>query len=380
LIPETYYDPYDLWAIERIGRWKLSAQRGALSAIPIVAGIAFADGVAPTFMRRAMGVVRRSYAHTEALLSGASPEDQSAAQRFLAVAKAQLIRTNSGGGWGYPFDWYSRNAPNGVYAAMTLPFVTVTPYVMEESVRLRQQSRFRNDCEALFALTWGFLEDLVPLQDDDEGLCVSYAPVREPMKIVNASSYAAVAYALHAVHGSKDHGSRANERAHRLIRWVAGQQAENGSFPYLAGEHRLNFIDTFHSCIVVRNLRRAAELVPELQGDVASVAARGFAYIRKVLFDPDTGLCRRFARASWKDPLYRWDLYDQAEFLGLLTDFGCLKEARALVQRVDDTFGGRTGYAARITIFGRRWGVGYMRWGIAPYLYQKSRFERLAGA
>ena len=62
-------------------------------------------------------------------------------------------------------------------------------------------------------------------------------------------------------------------------------------------------------------------LVPELAERVDPAVQSGWSFLQNKLYDEKPGLCRRFIQKSVKDP-FRWDLYDQAEYIGLLVDFG----------------------------------------------------------
>src|SRR5690606_35935743 len=92
--------------------------------------------------------------------------------------------------------------------------------------------------------------------------------VEEPRIVVNANSYAAFAYAMHAVHGREQIRSMAREKALRLVRWVISEQEESGLWWYYADREPGNFIDGFHSCFVVKNLIKVKHLLPEAGGIV----------------------------------------------------------------------------------------------------------------
>jgi hypothetical protein len=210
------------------------------------------------------------------------------------------------------------------------------------------------------------------MHEDPDNLALSYAPVDEPRVVVNANAYAAFAYGLHAVHGRDEVRPVALEKAIRLARWVIWQQQTDGAWVYYADQEPGNFIDCFHSCFVVKNLLKVKWLIPEVSEVVMPTVEQGWAYIRSKLYDPEHGLCRRFAKRAQRDP-FRWDLYDQAEYLGLLVDFGLLEEAREFRQRVEFRFRKGKHWYCRIDIFGRRWGKDFLRWGIVPFWYHKAR-------
>ncbi len=76
-----------------------------------------------------------------------------------------------------------------------------------------------------------------------------------------------------------------------------------------------------------------------------------------------------------RDP-FKLDLYDQAEYLGLLVDFDLLDEAVEFSARVEMRFRKGEHWYCRIDIFGRRWGKDFLRWGIVPFWYHRARLKK----
>lgn len=272
--------------------------------------------------------------------------------------------------WGLGFPWMSKN---GLYGP-EIPFVTHTPYVMEALLKLATLPNCHNEAMVVFNDTWKFLESLKVMHESDSDLALSYAPIDEPRMVVNANSYAAFAYALHAVHGKEGLRETARIKCEKLVRWVVKQQGADGSWFYYADKDPGNFIDCFHSCFVVKNLLKVSKLLPDLSALVQPSTYSGWAYIKSAFYDGDIGLCRRFAVRAQRDP-FRWDLYDQAEYMGLLVDFGLLAEASAFAERVEKKFCKKDHWYCRIDIFGRRWGKDFLRWGIVPFWYHSARLN-----
>ncbi len=373
------FDPYDVWSspygvvIRRV--YYSGHVFGKLAAI----ALALADWLTPGFSRRIIRAAKRSYPIV-------------AAQRILMLdVENRLTRELSGElasyltalgtrcsqkqawAWGLGFPWMSKN---GLYGP-DVPFVTHTPYVMEALLVLSGRSAAFNQADEMFHGTWRFLESLLVMYEDQSLLALSYAPVEEPRSVVNANSYAAFAYALHAVHGRPEVQNKAREKAKKLINWVIRQQQKDGSWFYYADEKPGNFIDCFHSCFVVKNLIKVSRLVPEFAGPIDAAVDNGWQFIEENFHDSRAGLCRRFMVHAQRDP-YRWDLYDQAEYLGLLVDFGEMECAERFVRQVEDNFRSGENWFCRIDIFGRRWGKNFIRWGIAPFLYHRARWKKAA--
>jgi len=373
------HDPYDAWTPPVIGRMKVAATKGSRVGYLASGVVALADLAAPNLLRKLFRVRPARYVHTDALLlmSGGS---YIRTDDFLAHAESAAISVNGGIGWGYPFDWYTRNAPNEVYPANSVPFITVTPYVMEALLSIATDDPARADrALGLFLDTWGFLESLRTMAESPEHLALSYGPVDEQLKIINANAYAAYAYALHALHGEPAYRAVARDKSVRIARWVVAQQESNGAWWYLADARFNNFMDCFHSCFTVKNLAKARNLLGADLGFADQAISAGREFIRNNFYDPASGLCRRFLAKGTKDPLFNWDIYDQAEYLGLLIDDGRLDEAQNFRATVRSRFARGPDWYCRIDIFGRPWGRNFLRWGIMPFLYQCSRLERALG-
>lgn len=373
----TCSDPYDLWATPFGITVKRLYYKGRISGKFGAVGLGLLDWLAPDLSRRMVGAKLRTYpivvAHevlrrkVEQRLLEPEAEELFQCLRSIAVAPTG----NQAWAWGLGFPWMSKN---GLYGP-EVPFVTHTPYVMEALLTLANSPTVRDEAMAMFYGTWPFLESLKVMDEGKDFLALSYAPVKEPRIVVNANAYAAFAYALHAVYGDKNIREAARKKARLLARWVVRQQKKDGSWFYYADREPGNLIDGFHSCFVVKNLIKIKRLLPDVAGTVDEAISKGFGFIRSSLYDPKAGLVRRFAVRSHRDP-FRWDLYDQAEYLGLLVDFGLLDEAKEFASYVEDRFRKGDHWYCRIDIFGRRWGKNFLRWGIVPFQYHRARLDR----
>lgn len=360
------YDPYDIWSLPALGKIKTkwtSGHRLFALSVPLIGAM---EMIAPNYFRKILGVKPHIFAHIAAMryFSDALPPREA-----LEIFKATRVQESA---WGLPFAWFSKN---GAYSANT-PYVTNTPYVMEALVSLSQKSDFQVEAKSLFWETWDFLESLEIMYSTNTQLALSYAPVHEPRKVVNANSYAALAYALHSVHGQERVRDLAADYAERLVNWILDQQQPEGNWFYYADNAPGNFIDGFHSCFIVKNLLKTQKLLPHLVAKTQPAINKGWEYIRKNIYDSKHNLCQRYSQRSHRDP-FRWDLYDQAEYLGLLVDFALYDEAREFISNVELRFFKDGHWYCRIDILGRRWGKDFLRWGVAPYLYHKHRMQLL---
>jgi hypothetical protein len=225
----------------------------------------------------------------------------------------------------------------------------------------------------MFRATWRFLESLKVMDETVDMLSLSYGPVDEPRPVVNANTYASFAFALHAANNEQKHNI-ALDKTLRIARWVVNQQRSDGSWTYFADDLPGNFIDGFHSCLVLRNLRKVAKIVPSAREIVEKAINKGWTFLRACAFDKHNGMLKRFVVRDFHDP-YAWDIYDQAEYLGLLIDFGEIEEAVRFRSHIINQFSNGTDWWCRIDILGRRWGRNFLRWGIVPFWFHSARLD-----
>jgi hypothetical protein len=248
------------------------------------------------------------YAMAFAFLAECRKQEQwlERARHFLSV----LVETRCPGmkeyAWGYPFSWVTIDGTLTTGTAL----ITTTPYVYEafsqvyaldvdprwlaimQSIARHAYSEYRQLATAPGAESTGY----TPSPDDT---CL----------VVNASAYRATLLARAGVELSEP---KYLEAAERNIRFVAGAQNEDGSWPY-AVDGRRGFVDHFHTCFVMKSLTKAMRYIESPEAERA--IERGVAYYRTNLFD-ELGLPRPFARAP-RLITYRRELYDYAECVNL---------------------------------------------------------------
>lgn len=371
-----YFDPYDVWSIPIIGRLKTSYYRGGRVAKLMVAVVYLVDLVCPRLLRSLLRCRPSSFPHVDAMVLLAE-RDCAELSKIAPLALSSFRASSAHGegcGWGLPFAWYSKN---GEYPAST-PYITNTPYVMEALVRLLSEvssPEVQREAQELFDATWDFLSSLQPMYVAEGVRALSYSPFDEPRIVVNANSYAALAYALHAVYGKSARKAQALRVSRELVAWLIHVQGSDGSWQYYADDAPGNFIDCFHSCFVVKNLAKISALIPEWAPEIDASLSAGREYILRTFPDSGSGLCRRFSTRDIRDP-FQWDIYDQAEFVGILIDMGRLGQAQQVMSAAHTWFRDGSDWYCRIDLLGRRWGRNYMRWGVMPLLYQQSRLAR----
>lgn len=364
-------DPYDLWMTDLGVEVRRQFYRGKLSGKLAAVAIAFADWTAPGLSRslvRSEGIVCPI---TVAQLILLNPQVDPAEALAVLLDCAVPDRGTYGLAWGLGFPWMSKN---GFYSP-GIPFITHSPYAMEALLSLSRSTEVADQALESFRDTWPFLETLHVMHDTKSELALSYAPVQEPRIVINANAYAAFAFALHSKYNDRA-GLGALERVNRLVNYVISQQREDGSWFYYADSAPGNFIDCFHSCFVLKNLLKIDALGLGVEADIDQAVSRGKAYLDDHFFDEKRGLVQRFTQRDIKDP-YVWDLYDQAEYLGLMIDCGDLERAERLHHQVCSDFSDGDNWYCRLDWFGRKWGRNFARWGIVPFHYQAARLKNL---
>lgn len=370
-----YYDPYDLWALPFGQKIRHGFYNGNTSGKIMAAGIAAFELLFPTLSRRIIGIKKSLHPITVSqyiLLSDLNNwVTNENADSYLEQLRTQsAIDEQDLLAFGLGFVWVSKN---GTYSNR-IPFVTHTPYAMEALLSI---SKFENCNSAvhLFENTWNFIESLIVMEESGDKLALSYAPVEEPRIVINANSYAALSYSLHYVNNSKCNKELAYKKAIKIVNWIISKQQKDGSWLYYADNETGNFIDCFHSCFVIKNLIKVKQELQLIDKKVDQAIEKGSNYIIDNFYDQKTGLVTRFSVRDIKDP-YKYILYDQAEFIGMLIDIGNLKLAQEVINSSEHWFRRHGSYYSQIDIFGRKVGKDYMRWGVIPYLLQKSRFDR----
>lgn len=368
------YDPYDLWATASGLNIRKRFYEGGLTGKAGAALFSLMDWVMPSLSRTIVGVSPRLHpitiAHLLLISRYTGFELQNSSIDILKRLASKRKSSNTEWSWGLGFPWMSKN---GLYDK-DMPFVTHTPYVMEALLFLSAKKVFERDAMEMFNGTWSFLESLQVKESGVGTLALSYAPVSEPRIVINANAYASFAYALHSKYGRKDIREVAKAKAIKIANWVLSQQDERGAWFYYADKDPGNFIDCFHSCFVLKNLIKASELIVDIPSQIA--VEKGFYFLKEGFYDSASGVCKRFYIRDIKDP-YKWDLYDQAEFLGMLIDLGKIEEARSFHDSVKRIFNSGDDWWCKIDLLGRRWGKNLLRWGIAPFWYNSARLENI---
>ncbi|HEY8549382.1 MAG TPA: hypothetical protein VIL35_05440 [Vicinamibacterales bacterium] len=284
-----------------------SPRLGTLAVAPMVASEAFLPAARRLFHRpMRFPIADAHYAMGFGYLyeSTGEPRFFDRMAHFLDELEASRCPGYADRGWGYPFDWVTRN---GTIRAQT-PLITSTPYVYEaftQAIDLRPDTRW---IETADSIVRHVCTDIRDFETSPRASTCSYTPFDQG-GVVNASAYRAGMLALAAQRTGREALWAIGERN---LRFVLEAQNPDGSWPYAVDGER-HFVDHFHTCFVMKGLAK----VHRVTGDPACGAAleRGIEFYLRHLFDED-GLPRPFARAP-RLTVYRRELYDCAECINL---------------------------------------------------------------
>ena len=311
---ETSYDFQTVYASPLAQRAKALYYRQPLVGTMAVAPMVLCEAVFPAARRLFWGrqrfpIADAHYAMGFAMLSRrpeASPHDYDRAVHFLEVLEATRCAGYERDGWGYPFDWETKQ---GTITSGT-PLITTLPYVYEafrEVYAIDKDERWR---EHLRSIAQHALLDYHEVATGPEAARCTYIPSPDdPAEVVNASAYRAALLTTAAVDLAEPAYA---EAARRNINFLLETQNPDGSWDYSISTRR-DFIDHFHTCFVLKALARIERLTGDRRCTVA--LERGVAYYVEHLFD-DGGLPRPFSKPP-RFTFYRRELYDYAECLNL---------------------------------------------------------------
>jgi hypothetical protein len=308
---ETSQDHQDFYA-SRVGRaaknlYYRSPTLGKAAVLPMVVCEAFLPWTRRFyFPRMRLPIADAHFAMGYAVLHQMTGERRhlERAIHFLEVLEQTRCPGFDRHGWGYPFDWQTRN---GILARGT-PLITTAPYCYEAFThvsRLSPDPRWRGVMRSI--------ADHVLLDYRDVELApgvatCTYTPTGGE-RVVNASAYRAFTlFSAWREFGDE----RYRTTADRNLNFVLQCQLADGSWPYAVDGTR-PFVDHFHTCFVMKALAKIEALTGH--AGCRDALDRGVAYYTQHLFD-EAGLPRPFARAP-RLTVYRRELYDCAECINL---------------------------------------------------------------
>jgi hypothetical protein len=375
---ERSYDPHDFWAwIPGRKAKRLYYRRpvvGALAVAPFVA----LDTFVPSSRR--LVACRRRYAIADAHYAagffhwGTVTRDAEAIARgvhFLDELERERCEGFDELCWGYPFDWESRS---GTIAAGT-PLITTVPYAYE-AFELGYEATGRQSFLRIMESIAAFAFDRIPVTELDDGSAAAgYAPSLYTT-VVNASCYRGF---LLAAAGRRFRQPNWTSEGERNITFALATQRADGSWPYatMKGDE---FVDNFHTCLVLKNLFKFWRLTD--RADALDAVRRGYAFYRRNLLDERLQPIPFAVKPRLT--LHRGDLYDYAEGINLAVLLREVEpEARDILEEmlrglVTQWSLGDGHFVTRRLLVGRNT-IPYHRWGHSQIFHALAHHSRRAG-
>jgi hypothetical protein len=282
---------------------------GTLAVAPMIFCEAFLPSARKLFWKaQRFPIADAHYAMGFAFLSQAFGQDQyyKRAVHFLEVLQETRSLGYEHYGWGYPFNWETRN---GTMTEGT-PLITTLPYAYEAFRQVYQIDGDPQWREVMQSIAQHAVQDYMDFETSPTASSCTYKPGPENSSgVINASAYRAFLLTIAAVDFSDETYGKVAERN---LNFVIESQNANGSWFYSTDGQR-DFVDHFHTCFVLKALAKIEQLTGSPQ--CTNAIERGVSYYLKNLFNTE-GLPLPFSKAP-RLTVYRHELYDYAECINV---------------------------------------------------------------
>ncbi|MGP8201775.1 MAG: hypothetical protein ACLQU4_19980 [Limisphaerales bacterium] len=364
------YDPYDIWgtAYGLFSR-RMYYRRPALG-LALVVPILAMEVLYPRWRKWFVHKERFATADAQLLLAFLNLYQLTDEKVYLEKARdlgkdllSYSIPGYHGHCWGYPFAWEN---VAGRWPKNT-PYITVTPYCYEAFAALHEVTGDPSYADIMASIARFVFTDLMNTPTSPEGSAASYSPLARD-KVVNVSAYRA--FVLFDAARRLEMKAYA-ETARRNLEFVLESQHPDGSWFYEIDGPVKPFIDHFHTCFVLKSLRKINRSVNNQRVEKAIRA--GYSYYRRALFTEDDE--PKSFSAKPRTQIVKLEMYDVAESVTL----GALLRAEIpealalshkLALRVCRQYQLPDGhFITRIYRGGRRHTQPFLRWSQAQVFY-----------
>ena len=296
---------------------------GTAAVAPMIFFEAFVPSMRTLFWKpQRFPIADAHYAMGFAFLASTYESDEyyRRAVHFLEVLQETRCPGYKDYGWGYPFDWETRNGP--MFA--NTPLITTLPYAYEAFSQVYALDSDPKWLAVMRSIAEHGFKDYRDMETGSGASSCGYTPAADdPCGVINASAYRAFLLTKAALELSEQ---RYLNVAKKNLNFVIASQNADGSWPYAVDGTR-DFVDHFHTCFVMKALSKIEKLTGSVE--CKNAISRGVAYYLKNLFDAKS-LPIPFSKAP-RFTVYRRELYDYAECINL----GVLLNGR--FQELDET-------------------------------------------
>ena len=296
---------------------------GTAAVAPMIFFEAFVPSMRTLFWKpQRFPIADAHYAMGFAFLASTYESDEyyRRAVHFLEVLQETRCPGYKDYGWGYPFDWETRNGP--MFA--NTPLITTLPYAYEAFSQVYALDSDPKWLAVMRSIAEHGFKDYRDMETGPGASSCGYTPAADdPCGVINASAYRAFLLTKAGLELSEQ---RYLNVAKKNLNFVIASQNSDGSWPYAVDGTR-DFVDHFHTCFVMKALSKIEKLTGSVE--CKNAISRGVAYYLKNLFDAKS-LPIPFSKAP-RFTVYRRELYDYAECINL----GVLLNGR--FQELDET-------------------------------------------
>ena len=296
---------------------------GTAAVAPMIFFEAFVPSMRTLFWKpQRFPIADAHYAMGFAFLASTYESDEyyRRAVHFLEVLQETRCPGYKDYGWGYPFDWETRNGP--MFA--NTPLITTLPYAYEAFSQVYALDSDPKWLAVMRSIAEHGFKDYRDMETGSGASSCGYTPAADdPCGVINASAYRAFLLTKAGLELSEQ---RYLNVAKKNLNFVIASQNADGSWPYAVDGTR-DFVDHFHTCFVMKALSKIEKLTGSVE--CKNAISRGVAYYLKNLFDAKS-LPIPFSKAP-RFTVYRRELYDYAECINL----GVLLNGR--FQELDET-------------------------------------------
>jgi hypothetical protein len=361
------YDPYDIKGVPSIIKLtRLGTKNAVYSLVREVVFEIFY--MFPLLSRKLFNVIPRQYAKATGLMASsyldlyALHKNESyyrKAKECLKWLKATKVIAGQGTGWGYPFDWQSKelipaNTPNGI----------VTTVVGEA---FWTHFRIFGDKDSLdYCIQIGeFLSSLPVDEISGEQICFSYTPLF--INHVHNLNLFVAEFLLKV--GIETGNEKWISLGNRAVNYTLANQMGNGSFDYNGPpEKPNNHFDNYHTGFVLRMLYSVWKLTS--RQDAYDALQKCYSHYVADFFENDT------IPKLMPDKKYRIDIHSCAESINCLSKLSPefpdgMKLAESILQWTINNLQDKSGYfyygilKSRFTGIPFKSKIPYIRWGQA---------------